>query len=95
MLQKDGKTGYPPISQTDFDQAKAAAISDFQQKTQTPANLADFWLDVDTYKLVSVKDEFSKLNNVTFADVQRVADNLQKQPQVTVIVKKAETAASN
>lgn len=91
ILQKDGKTvNYPPFSQSDFEVAKAAVIFDIQQKAQT--DLSDLWLDVDTFKLDSVKDEMTKLNNVTFADVQRVAENLKNQPMVRVVVKKPETA---
>lgn len=90
ILQKDGKNVYPPISQTDFDQAKTKVIADLNQQTLSNSDLADLWLDVDTYKLVSVKEEIKNANNVTLADVQRVAENLQKQPIVTVIVKKNE-----
>ena len=83
LFQKSGKLVYPPIVQSDFETVKKAVLWDFQQKAA-----ADLWLDVDTYKLVSVKDELSKLNGVTFADVQRVAENLRKQPSVSVVVKK-------
>lgn len=92
VLQKDGKTVYPPISQTDFDQAKTKVVAKLNQQTLSISDLAELWLDVDTYKLVSVKDEIKKANNVTLADVQRVAENLQKQPMVSVIVKKPSEA---
>lgn len=88
LAVKDGKFTYPAITQSDFEATKSALINNFQQKTQTLAELAELWLDVDTYRLTSVKDEMTKLNNVTLADVQRVADNLQKQPAVSVVVKK-------
>ena len=90
LLQKDGKTIYPPITQSDFDSAKSQFIAELNQKTLSANELADLWLDVDTYKLGSVKDEIKKANNVTLADVQRVAESLQKQPIVTVVVKKSE-----
>ncbi len=83
-VQKNGKFVYPPLAPSDFEAVKKALIWDFQQKTPS-----DLWLDADTYRLVSVKDEMSKLNGVTFADVQRVAENLQKQPRVSVVVKKS------
>lgn len=88
ILQKDGKTVYPPISQTGFDQAKTKVIAELNQQTLSILDLADLWLDVDTYKLVSVNEEIKKANNVALADVQRVAENLQKQPIVNVLVKK-------
>ena len=88
-LQKDGKTVYPQITQNDFEPVKSKAITELNQKMSNINDLSDLWLDVDTYKLVSVKDELQKANNVTLADVQRVAETLQKQPMVTVVVKKA------
>ncbi|HXG82780.1 MAG TPA: pitrilysin family protein [Pyrinomonadaceae bacterium] len=84
-----------PVKQIDFDTVKKAVIYDFQGKAETTWNLSEMWLDVDTFKLVSVKDEMSKLNNVTLADVQRIAGDLQKQPVVNVTVKKPESAKSN
>ncbi|MDQ3321360.1 MAG: insulinase family protein [Acidobacteriota bacterium] len=89
------KFNIPSIKQSDFDTVKKAVIYDFQGKAEKTWNLSEMWLDVDTYKLVSVKDEMSKLNNVTLADVRRVAEDLQKQPIVNVVVKKPESAKSN
>ena len=87
----NGTFNYPPVTQSDFEIVKAATINNYQRKTQSPVDLAELWLDVDTYRLTSHKDEMTKLNNVTFADVQRVAGNLQKQPAVSVTVKKSNT----
>ena len=92
LLVKDGRIAYPPITQSDFETAKAAVLQDHQRKSLS--DVADFWLDVDTYRLVSVKDEMSKLNNVTLADAQRVAEKLQKEPTVSIVVKRAEAAAA-
>lgn len=83
------------IKQNDFDSVKKAVIYEFERKAEATWSLAEMWLDVDTFKLVSVKDEMSKLNNVTLADVRRVAEDLQKQPIVNVTVKKPESAKSN
>ena len=92
LLQKDGKTVYPPITQADFDQAKTKVVAELNQQILSVNDLADLWLDVDTYKLVSVKDEIQKANGVNLTDVQRVAENLQKQPIVSVLVKKSSEA---
>ncbi len=80
------------MKQSDFDTIKKGGVYNFQRKAESISDLAEMWLDVDTFKLVSVNDEMSKLNNVTLADVQRVAGDLQKQPVVNVVVKKSETA---
>jgi len=78
------------ISDVEFVKSKTSRISEMNQSLSEKTTLTEFWLNADTYQLVSVKDEISKLNNVTLADVQRVADSLQKQTVVSVIVKKIE-----
>ena len=88
FLQKDGKAVYPTISQSEFEQVKSKVTAELNQKTQSADDSIDLWLDVDTYKLASVKDEMQKANNVTLADVQRVADNLSKQPFAAVRINK-------
>lgn len=86
---------FPPktsFTQSEFDEAKAKIIKEFQTQTQLNGTLAHLWLDVETYKLVSGKDELSKLSNVTLADVQRISDKLQKETPVSVLVRKAKPA---
>jgi zinc protease len=84
------------ILQGEFDAAKQGVLTDFQQKTQNASGLTDLWLDAETYKLVSVKDEFQKINTVTLSDVQRVEERMRKQPTVTVsIVKPTEQKTTN
>ncbi len=92
ILEKDGKAVYPTITQNDFETAKSKIVADLNQKISNVNDLSDWWLDVDTYQLTSVKNELQKANNVTLADVQRVAESLQKQPIVTVTVKKSAEA---
>ena len=92
LVLKDGKTIYPTISQNDFDTAKNKVIAELNQKIQSADDSMNLWLDVDTYKLASVKDESQKANNVTLADVQRVADNLSKLPFAAVRVTKSAEA---
>lgn len=93
LLVKNDKFIYPAITQKDFEAAKSKAIAEMREKMT--ANPADLWLDADTFKLISVKDEMSRLDNVTFADVQKVAEDLQKQPVANVTVKKTESIKSN
>lgn len=83
----EGKITLAPITQAQFDAAKASVKANFQNSAQN--NLIDLWLDIDTYKLVSVNDELKKIDVVTLADAQRVAENLQKQTVVSVVVKRA------
>jgi hypothetical protein len=65
----------------EFEKAKSEISSEINQ-----ANPADLWLDVDTFKLVSTKDEFQKINNVSIADVQRIAERLLKEPTASVLI---------
>ncbi len=72
------------VTMEEFDRAKNEFLTEFNQ----PA-AAESWLDFETYKLVSVKDEMQKANNVTIADVNRVAERLRKEPIIAVSVMKA------
>jgi predicted Zn-dependent peptidase len=79
------------IKQDEFEKAKANILAEMNQK-----NLTDFWLDVETYKLISVKDQIQKANDVKIEDVQIVLDRLKKQPAVIVsVIKMPETESKN
>ena len=73
------------IRQEEFEKAKTELMNEIAKR-----NAADFWLDIDTYKLVSVKDELQKAEKVTLADVQRVFENFRKEPYVTIWIEKQE-----
>lgn len=90
LTLKDGKFISSPVTQSDFDAAKSAVISEYRQRNIS--EVADLWFDVDTYKLSSVKDEMAKLNNVSLGDVQRVAGKLQNEPVVSIVVRKSSAA---
>jgi zinc protease len=77
--KSDAETIAEPVTGDEFTRAKAEVLDEIN-KSSTP----DMWLDVDTFKLASVKDDVSKANNVTIADVQRVAGSLTKNPIVYV-----------
>ena len=80
------------VTTDEFSRAKDEFLAELG-KTET----ADNWLDFETYKLQSVQDEMRKANAVTVADVNRVAENLRKQPIIAVSVMKpqTETAETN
>jgi len=85
LLIKDGKTIFPTIPQNLFDEAKSKTITDLTN------NLADMWLDVETFKLNSVQDDLQKVNNITITDVQKIAENLLNTPSVRVVVTASKT----
>lgn len=72
------------VTTEEFNRAKNEFLTEFNQ-----TEAAESWLDFETYKLASVKDEMQKANNVTIADVNRVAERLRKEPIIAVSVMKA------
>lgn len=55
-------------------------------------DLADWWLDVDTFKITSVADELKAFQNVTAADVNALSQKLAREPLATVALAKDTTA---
>lgn len=77
------------IKADDFEKAKTQVLEELLKR-----NLTDFWLDLETYKLVSIKDEMQKAKNVKLEDVQRVFDKLRSQPAVTISLRKGQETTS-
>jgi predicted Zn-dependent peptidase len=71
------------VTKDEFDKAKAEFLNEFNSKP-----LEELWLDVDTFKLLSVNDEIQKANNVSLDDVNRIAEEFKKRPIVNLIVTK-------
>ena len=71
----------PPIKPEEFAAAKEVITGETNRK-----DVVDYWLDVDTYKIISVKSDAQTAQNVTLVDVQRVAERIRKEPMVTVLV---------
>ena len=72
------------VTAEEFNRAKSEFLNEFNQ-----TDTAEIWLDYETYKLTSVKDEIAKAGSVTIADVNRVAERLRKEPVIAVSVMKA------
>ncbi|MDQ3180160.1 MAG: insulinase family protein [Acidobacteriota bacterium] len=69
-----------PINQEEFEDANLNRIP-------TATNdLANWWLDIDTFKLASIKNEMQNAQNITLADVNRVAENWKKEPLAEFLV---------
>ncbi len=69
------------IKTDEFERAKSEIVAE-----RNKINSADLWLDVDTFKLVSVKDEMQKPSNITIADVQKVVERWKKEFVVAALV---------
>lgn len=71
------------ITEAEFVKAKAAFAADWYGR-----DMADRWLDIDTFKTVPVNAEQQTVTSLSAADVQRAADALAKQPVATVVLTK-------
>lgn len=70
-----------PVTAEEFSRSKTQVAGKY-----VLANQADLWLDVETYKLGSPKEETQKAQAVTLSDVTRVAEQMKNQPLVSVLV---------
>lgn len=79
------------ITESEFSKAKAEILQEIGGR-----DLQNRWLDVDTFKGLSVDKESAAYQDATLADVQRVADRLMKNPVVSLLwTTSAEPAAAN
>jgi zinc protease len=81
------KTLSTPVSDEEFQPAKQAVLSELDQ-----ADIADRWLDVDTFKTEIPAKYRSKASATTLIDVQTVLSRLQKQSYATVMVGSAKSS---
>ena len=82
----DGSIMYPEISQDDFERAKSRIIGPIQGQVSSSAGLADIWLDVDTYRLISSDDEIRKASAVALSDVKSLAKKIYKSTTVNIVL---------
>ena len=89
LVHMPGAGGFPSsafserVTESEFARARGEALSAYAKKP-----LMEQWLDADTYR-TTVTGDAAAFQNVTIADVQRVADRLAKNPVVSVVVKPA------
>ncbi len=81
-----GNKLFGEVTAAEFEQTRTKILAEIEKKP-----VQEKWLDVETFKLNSVKEEIQNLNAVTLADVQRVSERLSKQPFVTVVLAKTIT----
>lgn len=76
LSAENGKVAISNFSKQQFDESKNKIASEISKKYSDTDNLAEFWFELSTYKLNSVKDEINKLNKTTYADVQKVYNEI-------------------
>ncbi len=69
------------VESSEFERAKSDFLNEYNRR-----NSIDDWLDVETYKLVSVKADQQNLQNVSLADVQKNAERWKKEPSAKILV---------
>lgn len=69
------------ITDTEFTTAKQIVLSRYES-----TGIADRWLDVDTFRLISAKAEHDSFISVNLADVQRIADKLRSAPIAAILM---------
>jgi zinc protease len=65
-----------PVTPAELAQAKSDVMTQANKDLSNPDGIANAWLDGDTFGLSSLAERMRALNNVTQADVQRVATRL-------------------
>ena len=87
-LETSGKA-LNTLTNADFEKVKTARLNDFNSKLTNLNSLADLWLDVDTYKLIPIGEQYRALQTVTFEEVKKIGDKFfVESPRVTVVVMK-------
>lgn len=74
------KSFNPPVNQEELSAAKQTVLTELNKKS-----FDDYWLDVDTYKITSIKTDTQNAQNVALADVQAMAERIRKEPMATVL----------
>lgn len=69
------------ITQTEFEKARSETLFELAKK-----DFANFWLDIDTFRLESVKAEIKKAGSVKIEEVRNIAIFLKKEPVTQAIV---------
>lgn len=95
ILETSGKA-MESFTEADFEKNKANVIADFNKKSADSSSSSEMWLDVETFKLAPVAEQFRALQNVQYADVKRVGDNFfETDDRVLVLVYKQNGAQAN
>jgi zinc protease len=76
-----------PITDNELQAAKAAHIAAIDKR-----DIADRWLDMDTYRTEAPAKLREKAAAVTLADIQRTLEKVRKQPFAIVVVSSAPSA---
>lgn len=74
-----------PVSAAELEQAKSEALVVANKALASSDGVADAWLDLDTYKLTTIADQMTDLENVNAGDLQRTAKLLFDSSQIASV----------
>lgn len=70
----------------ELETARSRMLSESSQRALQPEAMADWWLDVESYKLASANTEADSFSKLTIADLQRAAGRLFKDASVATVL---------
>ncbi len=70
-----------PVTEAEFQAARSTVSAEWAKR-----GIEQFWLDLDTYKLVSVDADRSMFDKVSFDDVRTYAEKARSLPLVSLLV---------
>ncbi len=79
MLMKSG------VMPEALERIRNEAIAELSKQLERPEQLADLWLDADTFQLVSFDERLRQLKSITNNDLMRTANRLFKDAQVVSV----------
>ena len=75
-----------PATAAELERAKNEVVNEVTVMQAKPENIADSFLDLDTYRMKAVQDQTMLLRAVTSSDLQRVANRLFKSNAIATVV---------
>jgi zinc protease len=70
---------------TELETTRSEALSELTPQTSQTERIADYWLDIETYKLPSLSTQITSIRTITAADVQHVAIRLFKDASMAAV----------
>jgi zinc protease len=70
---------------TELETTRSEALSELTPQTSQTERIADYWLDIETYKLPSLSTQVTSIRTITAADVQHVAIRLFKDASMAAV----------
>lgn len=86
LLASLTKAANEKIEAKAFSDAQTDFLNALQTKLATPENAAEYWLDVETFKMPAANAYLNSVKSAASADAERVAAKLLKNPGFAVII---------